>query len=161
MSSTKREQALQAYQRAGRESSRLSVMFRLAIANRMGLTVTDAECLDFLMDTGSATAGELARQTNLTTGAISGMIRRLESAGFVVSERDPSDRRRVIVTLILERLKPGAALYEEFLEQGERAMADYSTDQLNFLAQHYERMSAVYLNQLDKLRTTAPSPNRS
>jgi MarR family transcriptional regulator, organic hydroperoxide resistance regulator len=132
-------------------------MFRFAIADRMGLTVTDAECLDFLMDNGSATAGELARQTNLTTGAITGMIRRLENAGYVTSQRDPADRRRVIVRLIPERLKPGEALYAQYQQEGERAIAEYTTDQLTFLAQHYDRMSAIYLSQLDKLRTSAPA----
>lgn len=155
--STKRQRALQDYLRAGRESSRLSVMFRFAIADRMGLTVTDAECLDFLMDTGSATAGELARQTNLTTGAITGMIRRLENAGYVTSERDPADRRRVIVTLIPQRLKPGQALYAEFQKAGEQLLAHYTTDELIFLAQHHDRMSAIYLSQLDKLRASTPT----
>ncbi|HYB37540.1 MAG TPA: MarR family transcriptional regulator [Mycobacterium sp.] len=152
---TKHQRALQAYLRAGRESSRLSVMFRFAIASRAGLTVTDAECLDFLMDTGSATAGELARQTNLTTGAITGMIRRLEKAGYIRSERDLADKRRVIVTLVPHRLEQGKALYAAFQKDAEKAIADYSTDQLAFLAEHYKRMSAVYLNQLGKLRTDA------
>lgn len=133
------------------------MMFRFAIAERMGLTVTDAECLDFLMDVGPATAGELARQTNLTTGAITGMIRRLENAGYVTSERDPADRRRVIVTLIPERLKAGEALYPEFQEEAELAIADYTADQLIFLAQHYDRMSAIYLNRLEKLRAVPPA----
>ncbi len=153
MSNAKHQQALQACLRAGRESSRLSVMFRFAIAGQAGLTVTDAECLDFLMDTGSAAAGELARQTNLTTGAITGMIRRLERAGYIRSERDPADKRRVIVTLIPHRLERGKALYVAFQQDVEKAIANYSTDQLAFLAQHYDRMSAIYLNQLGKLRT--------
>lgn len=155
MSSDRRRAALAAYLRAGRDSSRLSMMFRSAIADKIGLTVTDAECLDFLMDAGSAAAGELARQANLTTGAITGMIRRLENAGYVKSERDPTDRRRVIITPVPERLTEGKNLYASYGKDIEEALADYTTDQLTFLAQHYDRLSAIYLRHIDKLRTAA------
>jgi DNA-binding MarR family transcriptional regulator len=131
-------------------------MFRSAIASRLGLNVTDAECIDFLSDTGRATAGELARQTNLTTGAITGMIRRLEQAGYVVAERDQTDRRRVIVTLVPDRLDAGRALYAPYQAAVEAAISDYTAEQLTFLAQHHDRMSTVYLQQLTALRSTEP-----
>src|SRR5262249_41986658 len=110
-SDEEREHAISAFTRAGRESSRLAVMFRHALASRLGLTVTDMECVDFLTDTGSATAGQIAERTNLTTGAITSMIRRLEQAGYVTSHRDPADRRRVVVTLAPEKLDHGRQLY--------------------------------------------------
>jgi MarR family transcriptional regulator, organic hydroperoxide resistance regulator len=61
----------------GREESRLSIMFRELIAKRFGVSATDLECVDFLIEEGAATAGELARLTGLTTGAVTGIIRRL------------------------------------------------------------------------------------
>jgi MarR family transcriptional regulator, organic hydroperoxide resistance regulator len=151
-----RERAIGHVMRAGRDSSRLSVMFRHAIASKLGLTVTDMECLDFLMDTGSATAGQLADRTNLTTGAITSMIRRLEQAGHVTSRRDPDDRRRVIVTIVPEKLDQGRRLYAAFAEDGQRMIDGYSTRQLEFLARHYDRMSEIYLTQLQRIRTVAP-----
>ena len=72
--------------RAGRETSRLSMVFRYAIAGQLGLTVSDLECLDYLADVGSATAGQVAERTNLTTGAVTSMLRRLERAGYLASE---------------------------------------------------------------------------
>jgi MarR family transcriptional regulator, organic hydroperoxide resistance regulator len=119
------------------------MMFRCVIVDRLGLSVTDAECIDFLMDAGSATAGELAHQTNLTAGAITGMIRRLENAGYVVSERDPTDGRRVIITPVPERLTEGKELYAAYGKGAEKAIADYYADQPRFLVQHYDRLSAV------------------
>jgi MarR family transcriptional regulator, organic hydroperoxide resistance regulator len=139
-----RERAVAEFMRAGRESSRQSMMFRHALAAKLGITVTDMECVDFLMDSGSATAGELARQANLTTGAITSMIRRLERAGYVNSARDPGDRRRVIVTLVPERLEQGRALYAAYGEQVRRLLSDYSTEELELLTRHYDRMCAVY-----------------
>ena len=156
-SAADREQAIAQFMRAGRESSRLSVMFRHALATRLGITVTDMECLDFLTDTGSATAGQLAEQTNLTTGAITSMIRRLERAGYVTAERDPADRRRVIVTLVPKRLEDGARLYASFGAATTEVVSRYDTDELWLLARHYDLMSNVYSTQLTTLRNDEPA----
>jgi MarR family transcriptional regulator, organic hydroperoxide resistance regulator len=156
MNADAREQAAVAFRRAGRESSRLSVLFRSAIAAKLGLNVTDMECLDFLLDAGSASAGQIAQETNLTTGAITSMIRRLETAGYVTSQRDPADRRRVIVSLVPGKLERGEELYAPYRKDAEQIIADYSSDQLEFLARHYERMSALYLAQLTGLRAAQP-----
>jgi DNA-binding MarR family transcriptional regulator len=143
-----RQHAIEEFMRAGRESSRLSVLFRHVLATRLGLTVSDMECVDFLMDTGSATAGELAERTNLTTGAITSMIRRLARAGYVTATRDPADRRRVIVTLVPARLEHGRQLYASFGQQVDRLLAGYRTEEIEFLARHYDQMSAVFADQL-------------
>ncbi len=78
-----------------------AAVFRAAAA-RSGMTVTDLHVIDLLESAGPATAGQLADLTGLTTGAITGMLNRLEEAGRVRRERDPADGRRVIV-----RLAPG------------------------------------------------------
>ncbi|MGH2457609.1 MAG: MarR family winged helix-turn-helix transcriptional regulator [Chloroflexota bacterium] len=94
---------LAAIQRALRALSARSVLFSQAIAERLGLNASDLECLGFLFDEGSATAGRLAELTGLTTGAITGVVDRLEKAGYVRREKDPNDRRRVIVQPNLAR----------------------------------------------------------
>src|SRR5947209_11665341 len=68
-------------------------------AERIGVNVTDLNCLNIVALTGPMTAGDLARQTGLTTASITGVLDRLEEGGFVRRERDPKDRRRVIVNL--------------------------------------------------------------
>jgi MarR family transcriptional regulator, organic hydroperoxide resistance regulator len=52
---------------SGRNLSRMSLLFRHVIADKAGVHVTDAECIDFLLEAGSASAGELAKMTRLTT----------------------------------------------------------------------------------------------
>jgi DNA-binding MarR family transcriptional regulator len=81
----------------GRELSTAVVLFHQAVAERMGLNATDFKCLDVLAQQGPLTAGRLAEVLGLTGGAITGVIDRLETAGFVQRERDPDDRRRVVV----------------------------------------------------------------
>jgi len=70
-----------------------SVLFRQALADRVGLNATDLACAGILSESGRLTAGRLAEVTGLTTGAVD----RLERAGYVRRTSDPEDRRRVIV----------------------------------------------------------------
>src|SRR5262252_445612 len=74
-----------------------------AAAEKIGINVTDLNCLNILALGGRMTAGDLARATGLTTASITGVLDRLEEAGFVRRERDPQDRRRVVVRLDPER----------------------------------------------------------
>jgi MarR family transcriptional regulator, organic hydroperoxide resistance regulator len=146
-----RARAIADLMRAGREMSRLSMVFRYAIAERLGLTVSDLECLDYLADVESATAGQVAERTNLTTGAVTSMLRRLQQAGYVSAERDPADRRRVIVTLRPERVAELERPYERFAERAEWLIEGYSVDEIRLLARHYGRMQTMYLEELDRL----------
>src|SRR5215207_9744345 len=66
-------------------------------ADRLGLNDTDLHCVNIIQNRGGVTAGELARDTGLTTGAVTGVIDRLERAGYARRVPDPEDRRRVKV----------------------------------------------------------------
>jgi DNA-binding MarR family transcriptional regulator len=57
----------------------------------------DLKCAELLVRSGPMTAGQLARATGLTTGAITGIVDRLEQAGWARRSADPGDRRRVII----------------------------------------------------------------
>ena len=83
-----------------RQFTGLGASFFRAAAEHLGLNVTDMQVMDLLESEGEATAGQLADLVGLTTGAITGMLNRLEEAGLVRRERDKSDGRRVIVRLV-------------------------------------------------------------
>jgi DNA-binding MarR family transcriptional regulator len=70
----------------------------------VGLHATDFGALCLLLLHGPASAGRLAELTGLTTGAVTGVIDRLERAGFVRRESDAGDRRKVIVVPDAERV---------------------------------------------------------
>lgn len=84
-----------------------TVMFRQAVASRLGLSATDHKCLDVLAAAGAVSAGRLAQLTGLSTGAITGIIDRLERAGFARRKPDPDDRRRIIVHPDLQAIELG------------------------------------------------------
>ena len=70
----------------------------------VGVNPTDFGSLCLLLLHGPAPAGRLAELTGLTTGAVTGVIDRLEKGGFVRRELDPADRRKVIVVPDAERV---------------------------------------------------------
>lgn len=92
-----RAEILAALGTAGRHLSTATVLFHTAVAEQFGLNTTDWKCADLLTQTGPITAGELAELSGLTTGAITGVVDRLEKVGFARREPDPNDRRRVII----------------------------------------------------------------
>lgn len=70
------------------------------VADTIGLHITDHQCLHFIHRYGAVPAGRLAQLTGLTTGAVTGIIDRLEKAGYARRVNDPKDRRRTIVESI-------------------------------------------------------------
>jgi DNA-binding MarR family transcriptional regulator len=75
---------------------------------------TDLRCLELLGLESEATPSRLAVLLGLTTGAVTGILDRLERTGFVRREADPADRRRVFVRPVPERLTEIAARYQPF-----------------------------------------------
>ncbi len=73
-------------------------------ADRLGLNRTDLSLLGLLEAQGARTPGQIAEASGLTTGAVTGVVDRLEKAGLARREPDPEDRRRVLVRLLPERL---------------------------------------------------------
>lgn len=139
---------------AGRRVSRASLLFRDAVAAAAGLHVTDAECIDFLLEAGEATAGQLAAAAGLTTGAMTTAIDRLERAGFVERTRDTSDRRRVIVRPVMASIQPFIPLYESMAREAKKLYRQYDVEQLRLLLSHQEQLATIYQAQATKVRNS-------
>ena len=92
-------------------------IFGQSVAIRLGLSESDIDALELLIDTGAATAGKLSEVMGMTTGAVTRVIDRLEQAGYVRRTTDPADRRRVVVEVVPERV----ATVQSLLESLERA----------------------------------------
>jgi DNA-binding MarR family transcriptional regulator len=80
-----------------REFSDAVVFFHEAVAARMGMSAAEWKCLGILEQHGKMPAGKLAELSGFTTGAITGIVDRLERAGYARRERNPRDRRSVVV----------------------------------------------------------------
>jgi DNA-binding MarR family transcriptional regulator len=145
---------------AGRQVSTATIMFHQAIADRLGLNVTDHKCMDLLLMNGPLTAGELAGMTGLTTGAITAVIDRLERAGFVRREDDPRDRRRVVVQSVPKRIRDIKRLFEPFAAMCAELGARYTDEDLAVILDFMTRSCEVLRQSTVELRQQRSSAGR-
>jgi DNA-binding MarR family transcriptional regulator len=124
---------VQELEEAMRRSSAQGVLYGQAVANVAGISGSDLECMDFLNLEGRATAGRLAEVTGLTTGAITGVVDRLEKAGYVRRERDEADRRKVFITIVPEATAEIGKLYVPMQQAMHKVWSRYSDDELRLL----------------------------
>jgi DNA-binding MarR family transcriptional regulator len=164
MSSKRRNEAMDALNREVRGWQADQELFDSVVMERAGLNRTDWRCLDILGTRGPMTAGQLAEAVRLTTGAVTGVLDRLEAAGLVRRVRDTEDRRRVIVELTEEVDRAGAPVYGPLMADAAQAHAVFDADQLELiarfirierelLAKHTKRVAAM---DPGRDRTTAP-----
>ena len=134
----------------GRELGARSILFHQAIANLAGVSVTDLKCLDYVDRMGDVTAGDLARVTGLTTGAITAAIDRLEKAGLARRERSETDRRKVFIRLCqspaMARIAP---FYEALGHESAQMVTRYSTAQLETIKDFCERCIEIMRRQTE------------
>jgi len=151
---TKRPELLDAINWAGRELSAHTVMFHTAIAERLGVCATDHKAFDFILRSGPVTAGQLAEITGLTTGAITGVIDRLEKAGYVQRVRDAADRRKVLVqsTLDAMRQRQIRKLFDSLVRAMTELASDYSDRDLAVILDFMKRSKVLLHDETTKLR---------
>ncbi len=116
----------------------MATLHNHAIGDAVGLHQTDQECLDLLDWAEPLTAGEIAGHLGLTSGAVTGLIDRLEAGGWVRRERDPADRRRVFVHLSHERGGELWPLYKPLSEAIEAYRSSLSDDELRVVVRFLE-----------------------
>jgi DNA-binding MarR family transcriptional regulator len=131
----KREEIIEAISQKFRELSTETIMFHQAVADVLGLHITDHKCLDFIYRFGAMPAGRLAELTGLTTGAVTGIIDRLEEAGYVKRTDDPKDRRRTIVepTRNKKLERKIEVIFIPLHERMHKLLSSYSDSELSFL----------------------------
>ena len=152
-----RGELMAALERALRNVSGQAVLHSEAMAERLGINSTDLECLDIIILQGPVSAGELARASGLTSGAITGVIDRLHRAGLAKREPDPQDRRKVLVRVppaVLQRILP---IGEPMGRAAQAILSGYDDQQLalilDFLVRSHE--SAVVVTTKMRAETAA------
>jgi len=136
----------------GRQLGGHALLFHQAVAERLGLNATDLKCLDLARGEKDITAGRIAELTGLTTAALTSVIDRLEARGVVRRERDLSDRRKVFVRPIAERMTEIGRLFESLDRAMRQLYAGYSVADLTFLRDFAIEADKVMLTETKKLR---------
>src|SRR5260370_12920927 len=148
------------------------VLFHHAGAERLGLGPTDHKCLDLLRERGAMAGSDLSAITGLTSGAITGVVARLERAGYLRREPDPHDGRKQILHLALERAhiqdvidplrEDVAALLENFDTHQLTAIAEFLAASTDLIYRHTALLRGETISDLGRHRVTrrTPSPQR-
>ncbi|KAA6451889.1 MarR family winged helix-turn-helix transcriptional regulator [Bacillus swezeyi] len=119
-----------------RFQSTATVFMHQAIGEKIGLNGTDHKCLEIISREGKITAGELAEKSALTTGAITGVIDRLEKAGYVRRSRDSADRRRLLIELIPENMEEIYTLFEDLAQESAMFLSQYTDQELHIITRY-------------------------
>jgi len=140
----------------GRELGARGILFHQAVASLVGVSATDLKCLDYVDRVGDATAGDLARLTGLTTGAITAAIDRLEKVGLARRERSAADRRKVFIRLCESpAMAKIAPFYEALGRDSAQMITRYSTRELETIKDFCERCIEMMRRQTEAVLASA------
>ncbi|HEV2011703.1 MAG TPA: MarR family transcriptional regulator [Candidatus Limnocylindria bacterium] len=155
-----RRELMQAIRSGFQQTSGQSVLLSQIIADNVGLSPSDLECMGFLEDGGPMTAGRLAELTGLTSGAVTRMIDRLERARYVRRRSDPDDRRKVLVELVPGRAKEFDRFYGPMARGATEFLARYSDAELALIAELLDHMLAFGRAQTQRIQALPDKPKR-
>jgi DNA-binding MarR family transcriptional regulator len=126
---------------ATRENGISSVLFRNAIARKLGLNITDSESLSLLTIKGVSTPTELARYTGLTSGSTTAMLDRLEKAKFIRRKPNPKDRRGVLIEINKKWTETVGPIVAGVQNAQVELIASYSDKELETIADFLTRFT--------------------
>jgi DNA-binding MarR family transcriptional regulator len=141
--------------RAIKESLR-ELNIQLALLNhrvgaRLDLKDVDLDCLELIARHGPLTPSALARRAGLHPATMTGILDRLERGGWVTRERDPSDRRAVVVRALRDRNGELLRLYSGMNASMDEICAGYGESELELLADFLRRTAKAGGRATDEL----------
>lgn len=131
--------------------------FDNVVAARLGLNRTDLSCFELVSRHGELTAGQLAAAAGLTSGGLTTAIDRLEAHGMLRRDRDPDDRRRVVLRATEEGLARVAPYFRNLVDASTVAFAGYSDDELALILDFLGKARAVLVAATEALGEADPA----
>ncbi len=130
--------------------------FQEGLAKRLKLSRTDMRCLDLIGRLGPMTAGRLAEESGLTTGAVTFILDRLEQAGMVTRRRDTEDRRRVWVEIVPDARDRLEDLQQPVAEEMRQVAQRFKADELEIVRDFMRQAKEVFQRQIFGAARTEP-----
>lgn len=125
--------------------------FDEAVGERLELGTAERHCLSFLHE-GPKTAGAIAKAISLTPAAVTALIDRLETRGFVERRRDEKDRRQVHVVLTAMAKTTAMKYYGPIATEGAALLAGMTTAEIEAVKNFLERALALQQRQTERIR---------
>lgn len=144
------EPASEVIQNLRKLSTRMTLFQQIA-AHSLGIVQTDFKTADILNETGPLTAGELAKVTGLTTGAVTALIDRLEQAKLVKREKDPDDRRRVMIVPIKDKQPLIRNYYVTMNQEISELCSHYNESELALLTDFIKKISMIHEKEIQRM----------
>jgi DNA-binding MarR family transcriptional regulator len=124
-----------------------SVLFRNAVGSKIGVNVTDMECLGLLFHKKFASPKELSQYTGLSSGSTTAMLDRLEKAKLIKRQPNPDDRRSTLITVDRHGAEKLGPLFESTREAQEQLVASYSEEELWVIVDFFKKFNDIYDQQ--------------
>jgi DNA-binding MarR family transcriptional regulator len=148
-----------------RAQSACTLFFHNVVGEHLGLNATDHKCLDLIFQAKQATGsesmtpGQLARATGLTTGAVTGVLDRLERSGFIERHHDQDDRRRIIIRCTTDKVEGEVAPIFAWLQSAfERLCSEYTDEELLLLIAFARRCQDLLKEATTRLQEEEVGP---
>jgi len=129
---------IQDFRATSKKYSDTSILMHEAIARKVALSGTDHKYLGLLIEKREMTAGELSRLTGLTTGAVTGLIDRLEKKKLVRRHFDQNDRRKVVIIPDIEKtrqlLEP---IFAELQARTTKLISSFSENEIRIIENYF------------------------
>ncbi len=113
------------------------------VATSFGITRSDLRAMELVSGDGRLTAGQLAHGLGVTTGAVTGLIDRMERIGYFRRQDDPRDRRKVRVVLTPKAKAQERQAFERLGRETERMLSSYRDDELGLIGDFLRRVRAI------------------
>jgi DNA-binding MarR family transcriptional regulator len=137
---------------AFRASQNRTQLFDEMAAKRLGVNLTDLRCLDIVDRLGRPTAGALAAEMGLTSGAITALLDRMVSAGYLRRVRDETDRRRIHIELTEQATREMLTIWGPLKEAYDAMMHRYTNEQLRFILDFMRSGEEIGWGLVEQLR---------
>lgn len=135
-----------------RQYSDTSILMHETIARKAGLSGTDHKYLGLIIQQGELTAGELAKMTGLTTGAVTGLVDRLENKKLVKRQFDKNDRRKIIIVPQVDHtMKLLTPLFSELQKKTGKLIASFSDKEIQIIEKYFLSAIQVMKETTEKL----------
>jgi DNA-binding MarR family transcriptional regulator len=134
-----------------RAFSTSAVLASNAIAQKVGMGINELKCAEFLVRMGPMSAGKLAELAGLTTGAITGIVDRLEKVGWAKRVADPNDRRRIFIHPGPQDTEVVDGLYNSYMNSLTEFLTGYSDAELVLVTEFIDGLIKLNNEQANRL----------
>jgi DNA-binding MarR family transcriptional regulator len=147
----RRRRSVTAIKESMRELSIQLSLLNHHVGAHLDLKDIDLGCLDTIARHGPLTPSALARSAGLHPATMTCILDRLERGGWITRDRDPSDRRAVLVRALRDRNAEIFRLYAGMNASLDQILTTYTDEELDLLATFLDRTTDAGREATDAL----------